>query len=147
MKTKRHNAIITIINEMDIKTHDQLVGELNKRGYNVTQATISRDIKELGLVKITKPGKGSVYALGGSPSAGRKTTALFATSVIKVDYAGNMAVIKTYPGMASGVAASLDSVFHEKIMGSIAGDDTIFVMTRNEETAAGICREIGIMTQ
>ena len=144
MKTKRQNAILSIINEKAIKTHGQLVEELKKMGFSITQATVSRDIKELGLIKVSQGDGGSVYASSSQTRQDRRMD-IFTNSVIYLDYASNMVVIKTYPGLASGVAASLDAVFHEKIMGSIAGDDTIFVMTRDTQTAGWICGELNKM--
>ncbi len=129
MKNKRQLAIISIINEQPIKTHEQIVGELEKRGFSVTQATVSRDIKDLCLIK--KPD--GVYSVADNVMYEGQNT--FIKSVISVDYAGHMIVIKTTPGTASAVAAFTDETLGKEIMGSIAGDDNIFMVVKSEETA------------
>ena len=129
MKYKRQGQILRIIHEKNIKTHEQLIGELNKCGYNVTQATVSRDIKELGLVKIPLPD-------------GDRRINMITDTVISVDYAMNNIVVKTYPGMASAVAASVDSSMRNEFLGSIAGDDTLLIIARNEEKAAEIAEKL-----
>lgn len=137
MKNKRQLAIISIINEKPIKTHEQIVSELEKRGFNVTQATVSRDIKELCLIK--KPD--GVYAVADTLVVDNGYQA-FTNSVTSVEYACNMIVIKTSPGLASAVAAFVDTNIGREIMGSIAGDDTIFIVLKSEETAKYVCTKL-----
>lgn len=123
MKNSRHEAILTIIKENKIRTHERLVEELSKLGIYVTQATVSRDIKELGVIKVPDS-EGSIYAVSARwDNPLRK----FAADVISVKEAGNLVIIRTQPGMASAVAAAVDKEMHSEIAGSIAGDDTIFI--------------------
>ncbi len=129
MKNQRQLAIIDIINEQPVKTHEQIVSELEKRGFNVTQATVSRDIKDLCLIK--KPN--GVYSV--SDNFVRDAQNAFASSVKSVDYACNIIVIKTAPGTAPAVAAFVDDALSDDIMGSIAGDDNIFIVLKSEEIA------------
>ena len=129
MKYKRQGQILRIIHEKNIKTHEQLIGELNKCGYNVTQATVSRDIKELGLIKIPLPDGGSVYSSSKDIPE-------------ELDRRINNIVVKTYPGMASAVAASVDASMRNEFLGSIAGDDTLLIIARNEEKAAEIAEKL-----
>ena len=135
MKYKRHAQIIKIIGEKRIKTHEQLIDELNKAGFDVTQATVSRDIKELGLIKAPTP-NGSCYAVPKeSFEVGEKHLDIFSDSVVSIASALHTIVVRTYPGVASAVAASIDSVLRTEILGSIAGDDTILIIAQNEDAA------------
>ena len=135
MKYKRQGQILRIIHEKNIKTHEQLIGELNKCGYNVTQATVSRDIKELGLIKIPLPDGGSVYSSSKDiPEELDRRINMITDTVISVDYAMN--------GMASAVAASVDASMRNEFLGSIAGDDTLLIIARNEEKAAEIAEKL-----
>ena len=143
MKYKRHGQIIKIINEKQIKTHEQLVEELTKSGYDVTQATVSRDIKELGLVKAPSQGGGSFYSLPSDTSeSADKHLNLFSDTVKSISSALHTVVIRTYPGMASAVATSLDSVMRTDILGSIAGDDTLLIITPGEEAAVEVAARL-----
>ena len=123
MKNSRHEAILSIIKENKIRTHEKLVEELSKQGICVTQATVSRDIKELGVIKVPD-GESSIYAVSGRWDNPLKK---FATDVTSVTEAGNLVIVRTHPGMASAVAAAVDKEMHNEIAGSIAGDDTIFI--------------------
>ena len=143
MKYRRQGQILRIIHEQNIKTHEQLIGELNKRGFNVTQATVSRDIKELGLIKIPLPGGGSVYSSSNDiPEELDRRVNMITDTVRSVEYAMNNVVVKTFPGMASAVAASVDSAMRGNFLGSIAGDDTIFIITATEEKAAEMTEKL-----
>lgn len=139
MKNQRQLAIISIINEQPIKTHEQIVTELEKRGYCVTQATVSRDIRELSLIK--KPD--GVYCVSDSVMYDGQNA--FVRSVTSVDFAGNIIVIKTTPGTASAVAALTDEALGKEIMGSIAGDDNIFLVVKSEDTARYITSRLKSM--
>ena len=133
MKLRRHEAIIDLVNNQDINTQEELMENLQKQGFKVTQATVSRDIKELRIFKaLGKDGKYR-YSTGGR-NALDKTSGFesrFASSVEEVDSAENIVVIKTMTGMAQAVCMSLDNIDFENIVGTIAGDDTIFVLCRN----------------
>lgn len=144
MKTKRHSKILELISEKDIATQEDLLVYLRESGFDVTQATVSRDIKELRLVKtMVSDGK---YRY--SPASSDKNTdvstkyAVFSQSAKSVDYANNMIVIKCYTGMANAACAVLDAMNHEGVVGSLAGDDTIFVLMRDEKAAVNLVDDI-----
>lgn len=133
MKLRRHEAIIDLVNNQDINTQEELMENLQKQGFKVTQATVSRDIKELRIFKaLGKDGKYR-YSTGGRNALDKTSgfESLFASSVEEVDSAENIVVIKTMTGMAQAVCMSLDNIDLENIVGTIAGDDTIFVLCRN----------------
>ena len=133
MKLRRHEAIINLVNNQDINTQEELMENLQKQGFKVTQATVSRDIKELRIFKaLGKDGKYR-YSTGGRNALDKTSgfESLFASSVEEVDSAENIVVIKTMTGMAQAVCMSLDNIDFENIVGTIAGDDTIFVLCRN----------------
>lgn len=133
MKLRRHEAIIDLVNSQDINTQEELMENLQKQGFKVTQATVSRDIKELRIFKaLGKDGKYR-YSTGGRNALDKTSgfESLFASSVEEVDSAENIVVIKTMTGMAQAVCMSLDNIDFENIVGTIAGDDTIFVLCRN----------------
>ena len=133
MKLRRHEAIIDLVNNQDINTQEELMENLQKQGFKVTQATVSRDIKELRIFKaLGKDGKYR-YSTGGSNALDKTSgfESLFASSVEEVDSAENIVVIKTMTGMAQAVCMSLDNIDFENIVGTIAGDDTISVLCRN----------------
>ena len=133
MKLRRHEAIIDLVNNQDINTQEELMENLQKQGFKVTQATVSRDIKELRIFKaLGKDGKYR-YSTGGRNALDKTSgfESLFASSVEEVDSAENIVVIKTMTGIAQAVCMSLDNIDFENIVGTIAGDDTIFVLCRN----------------
>lgn len=141
MKQKRQTAILSIIGEKKINTHSKLIEELNKLGFCVTQATVSRDIKELGIIKVLDNNGRYIYSLNESPQKDVQLN-VFSNSVIHIDFAQNIVVIKTHPGTASAVAASLDETMKEQILGSIAGDDTVFMVTHSLEQAKEVCNKL-----
>jgi len=127
-KNARQEMIIKLIKEHDISTQEELTAKVKAAGFEATQATCSRDIKELGIIKITMPDKTTKYAVldrTGDVAPGR-LLAVFANSLISVQSAMNMLVIKTLPGMAAAAASALDSMHLEDVVGTIAGDDTVF---------------------
>ena len=134
MKNKRHDIIVTLIREKKIRTHEQLVEELSACGIDVTQATVSRDIKDLGIVKVTDE-KGAYYA---TASDWDNPLGKFTLDIINITHAMNLVIIHTTPGVASAVAAAVDKAMENDILGSIAGDDTIFIAVSNEETAVKV---------
>lgn len=144
MKSRRHATLLEIIQEYDIDTQEELIEKLSQRGFTVTQATISRDIKELKLIK-TPIGNGKYKYTTGNKS-GIDTLSnfqnLFKTAVISVDFAQNMVVLKTTNGMAQGVCAALDSIEWDGILGTIAGDDTIFIVATSGSKAAALTSEL-----
>ena len=148
MRSKRHDAILKLISSNDIETQQDLTAALANVGYDVTQATVSRDIKELQLVKKSNDAGKYVYTQSHQPRENdvvEKMSIIFSKSVISADYALNIIVLKTLTGMAQGAAAALDSMHYPEILGTIAGDDTIFIVSRSEETAGKFCRKIKSM--
>lgn len=141
MKNKRHNKIIEIIESGIVETQDELIEILNREGYSVTQATVSRDLKSLGVVKVSTRDNRYRYSLPHSAGhdnkrISEKYKAILRETVIRVDYAINTVVVNTYPGMAQAAAAALDGIGGENIVGTLAGDDTIFIVMRSEAAAA-----------
>ena len=133
-KKSRQKRILEIIGTHNIKTQDELAEFLKNEGWDVTQATVSRDINELELVKVRSDGE-SVYA---APSAHK--TEILKSSVICIDFAINIVVVKTLAGMAQGIANLMDNMHLGDTLGSIAGDDTIMIVARNEKAAEEICK-------
>ena len=143
MRQKRQSQILKIISTNDIKTQEQITDELKKLGFDTTQATVSRDIKELGLIKISSIDGGYKYAhKQHSGNVEPKHIDIFSGAVISVSYALHTIVIRTYPGMAQAVCASCDALIGNKILGSIAGDDTILIITESETAAGEMCEEL-----
>ncbi|MDE5863139.1 MAG: arginine repressor [Lachnospiraceae bacterium] len=144
MKEKRQNRIKEIIETMDIETQDELLAELAKAGFSATQATISRDIREMGLMKTAGGNGRQKYVLLQNTDADvmAKYHQVLSAGVLNLDYAGNMIVIRTVSGMAMAVAAALDNMDIQGFMGCIAGDDTIFCAVRNENFCKEIIAEI-----
>lgn len=132
MKYKRHRKILDIIKLHDVETQEMLQELLSEYGFKVTQATVSRDIKELKLMK--KLDENGVYKYI-SPSDGKAKQNIFVDMVVSVDHAVNTVVLKCSTGMAQAACAALDSMNYEHIVGTLAGDDTIFVLMRTEADA------------
>lgn len=141
MKYKRQGQIIRIIKDNKVRTHEQLIELLKTSGYNVTQATVSRDIKELGLIKVPDE-EGSIYAQALPAKDSSERINSFAESVKGIECAMHTVVVKTYPGMASAVAASIDDLMEKEIIGSIAGDDTILIIARDIDDAQKISEKL-----
>lgn len=140
MKIARHAKILKLIERKEIETQEELAEELKTCGFNITQATVSRDIKELRLIKTLSDTGKYKYA-----TTKRRNSELmdrhvkvFKESVLEVDYAINIVVMKTIPGAAQGAAAAIDAQDWPEVVGTIAGDDTIFVLVRSEKEAVGI---------
>ena len=135
MKITRHRKIIELINTFDIETQEELAQRLNDTGYNVTQATISRDIRELKLTKMSINGGKQKYVFiqNKTVDMNDKYSRVFCDGFISMDMAQNILVVKTVPGMAMAVAAALDAMNYEEVIGCIAGDDTIMCAIRSVE--------------
>lgn len=135
MKTARQRKILEIIEKNDIGTQEELVALLEREGLEITQATISRDIRELGITKVSIDGKIQRYVTVKSAESGMNNRLLgvLRTGFVSMDMAGSILVIKTSAGMAMAVAASIDALRLNQIVGSIAGDDTIFCALRSAE--------------
>jgi len=145
MKNKRQAKILEIISEHSIETQEDLLFALKESGFSGTQATISRDIKELRIVK--KLDSKGVYCYTVSTEEpvttfGERLSTIFRESVVSVDCAQNIVVLKTLPGLASAACTAVDSMQLKQIVGSIAGDDTAFLLLRDTETAQNFCHEM-----
>ena len=141
MKVKRQSKILELIRENDI---EMLADLLNKAGFNVTQATVSRDIRELKLTKATMQSGKQKYVATAKESSfvTERLNRVFRDGIVSIDYAQNIVVIKTLIGMAMAVAAALDSMENSEIMGTIAGDDTIFCVVKNESRAVKLTENL-----
>lgn len=145
MKSQRQALILEIISERDIETQEQLLDELERRGFHSTQATISRDIKELRLLKELTSAGGYRYtaiAKDASNSFTAKLNTIFRECVTSYDYAQNMVVVKTLPGLASAACSAVDSMQTSAVVGTLAGDDTALIIMRDSPSAASFCAEI-----
>lgn len=143
MKNRRHKKILEVIKDNVITTQDQLLDYLKSNGFNVTQATVSRDIKELRLIKTTDINSNQRYIVleeNNRPSP--KYSDIFSSSVITISNAMNDIVIKCYAGMANAACAALDSMEFSEVVGTLAGDDTIFVITQNEYAAETLVEKL-----
>lgn len=147
MKKRRQAKIIELISQNPIGTQEELQDMLMKYGFEVTQATISRDIKELRLVKDLSSEGRYVYSTGKKSMdvINHRAGGIFNDTIITIDYAMNTVVIKCFTGMANAVCAAIDSMNLDEILGSIAGDDTIFILCRNEETASMFTNKLRTM--
>jgi transcriptional regulator of arginine metabolism len=144
MKIERHSQIIRLINQFDIETQEELAEKLNASGFQVTQATVSRDIRELKLTKIAKSGGGSKYAVLQSvdQEMSQKYINVLKASFQSMDLAQNILVIKTVSGMAMAAAAALDEMRFPEIVGCIAGDNTIMCAIRSADEALLLMEKI-----
>ena len=144
MKNARHEQILQLIEVYDIETQEELAEKLNEKGFTVTQATVSRDIRQLQLRKVTGTDGRSHYALGGGNHVdlGRKYKRVLGDAFVSADHAGNIIVIHTVSGMAMAAAAALDSLDWGDVLGCIAGDDTIMVVIREPDSASEIIGRI-----
>lgn len=140
-KNKRQQLILTIIAQKPIETQLQLLQELRAKGLKVTQATVSRDIKELGLIKV--PFGENSYRYAPPPEERRanpyvRLERLFRDAVTKVDFSENLILIRTLPGAAHAVASCIDQIQWQEIIGTVAGDDTILVIVKPKEAVPEI---------
>lgn len=140
MKSKRHGKILEIINSRDIETQEELSAALAAEGFNVAQPTVSRDIQELRLIKTADKNGRYKYIQSGSSDV--RFSNLLLQTIISVDYAMNIVVVKCHTGMAQAACAMLDSMEYSQILGTIAGDDTIFILLKNEENARKLVSSI-----
>ena len=150
MKSKRQAKIMEIISTTNVETQEQLLQELRASGFNSTQATISRDIKELRIVKeLTSFGtyRYTTAAREVPSTFSTRLNTIFRECVTSFDYAQNIIVIHTLPGLANAAASALDAMSISVILGTIAGDDTVFIVMRDTNSAAAFCGEIkGLLT-
>lgn len=141
MKAGRQHKILEIIRRQHIGTQEELLSELRKSGIKVTQATVSRDIKELGLVKVPFKNNEFYYAGPGESllhHSEERLKRLFISSVVGLDASENLIIIKTNPGGAQGVASAVDLAGWDEIIGTVGGDDTILVVVKPKEAAGAV---------
>ena len=147
MKRERQQKIRELVEQYRIDTQDELIRRLKESGFSATQATMSRDIKELKLTKISDGINGYYYVYPTSATINgiNKLNASLTHLIISVNYAENIVVIKTHAGMAQAVATGIDNIKSDNILGCVAGDDTIFVVVSNSDAAQGISAKIKTM--
>ncbi len=142
MKSARHQTILKLIEEHPIDRQEELLRHLRAAGFDVTQATVSRDIRELRLIKTATGDGGYRYVSAATHSkpahSSNRFETIFRESVLKVDYAGNMVLVKCYSGMANAACEVFDSMHWDQVVGTLSGDDTFFILMRTETAAQEI---------
>ncbi len=143
MKSTRHNKILELINKYPITTQEELIEYLRSDGYDVTQSTVSRDIKQLRLTKTLLPDGKYRYQASSSSEKGAKNNfhTLFSSSVVSIETAMNIVVIKTFSGMAQAACAALDMMSFSPVVGTLAGEDTVMVICKTPEAAESCAEE------
>jgi transcriptional regulator of arginine metabolism len=142
MKTQRHAAILRVVRDRRIESQDGLRQALADEGFVVTQATLSRDIRELGLAKLNEPGGGAYYAHPHRGAVRPELALVLPALLVSVDGVGPFLVLKTASGSAGAVTEALDQVGWTEIIGSIAGDDTVLIITRSQRQRQQIASRI-----
>ncbi len=149
MKFQRQAKILDLIEKQEIETQEELSEQLRLIGYTTTQATVSRDIKELRLIKILSPHTGKYkYAVASSEVENSFSTRLrniFKECVTDINIAQNIVVIKTLPGLGQAAAMAIDAMRNQAVVGSLGGDDTVFIVMKDNETAETFCTEARTM--
>ena len=148
MKSKRQQAILKIISENDICTQEELQKKLEEQGFNVTQATVSRDIKNLKLIKTSSQGQKYKYAQKSDDADAQKSIrfqSAFLAAVISVDYAQNIVCVKCHVGMGNAACAVIDNMNLGDVVGTIAGDDTIFILLKDTQQAVAFVDKLNEM--
>ena len=150
IKNRRHKVIREIIEKKDIETQVQLTEELEKYGFNVTQATISRDIKELGLIKISAGENSFRYSFPSGIVSGNtldRTKKMLQDNLLRMDYSYNLIIMRTLPGTAQGIAFCIDALSWKDILGTVAGDDTILIIVREQVDVNDVIQNLQSLTQ
>lgn len=144
MKSERQERILEMITKYDIQTQEEITERLNTDGFKVTQATVSRDLRDLGLTKSMSSSGKYCYSLGRAHAhiGTVKLNRAMLESIVDVKYSLNNVVIKTFPGLAQAVASSVDTLEIDSILGCVAGDDTIIVVTADAESSAEISEKL-----
>ena len=144
MKQKRHEVIIELITTNNIETQEELLVHLNKQGFSTTQATISRDIRELNLIKISYNGTRQKYALKNNNDLGiiNSYRQILENGIVSLEAAENIVVVKTVSGMAMAIGAAIDNLNIKGIVGCIAGDDTIFLAIKSIKMANSVIKTL-----
>ena len=142
MKKNRQMKVLEIISKHEVETQDELIELLKAEEYYVTQATISRDIRELDLIKISTPRGTYKYTVSSHAENEKKKTShlgnALVSSLVSIDFANNIIVVKTVPGMSNAVAIEIERIHMPEMLGCVAGDDTVIMVMRNEGTAMDI---------
>lgn len=142
-RNTRQFKILELIADKPIETQEELANELVNAGFAVTQATVSRDIKELGLVKISDHGKQRyVRETSGTKHYSSNIVNIYRNAVLSITSAQNLIVIKTVPGGASTVGMNIDRMEHDDVLGCVAGDDTVFAVARTSEAAEEVANRL-----
>ena len=146
MKNARHSKILELIGQHSIDKQEELLAHLRRSGFEVTQATVSRDIRELGLVKVaTGDGHYRYVAASGAGKSAHSPSrfeTIFRESVLKADFAGHFVLVKCYTGMANAACEVFDAKQWNGVVGTLSGDDTFFILMRTEDGAAEICKSL-----
>ena len=145
MKSKRQDKILELIAEFEIETQEELIFYLNKYGFEATQATISRDIRELKLTKIVGSTGNYRYAAHNREavhSSSPKFNGVLVDSITKVSYANNIIVLKTFPGLANAIGSGIDAIHSPDILGCVAGDDTVIIVLKSEAAAKEVSEKL-----
>ncbi len=147
MKSSRQVAILEIINNQSVETQEELAEELGKRGFRVTQATVSRDIKEMKLIKVQSTGGNYRYALADNAdsSINERLIRMFSDTVLNMTSAYNQIILKTISASANIAAEAIDSMRWPEILGTIAGDNTILLIVRSTEEVPGVLERLNAM--
>ena len=143
-KRERQKLILKIIAENDVSTQEDLVNLLNENGANVTQATTSRDLRQMRISKTMLPGRVYKYVAPKTEDTkvNDKLNSMLSQCIVHVDYAINIVVVKTFSGMANAIAVCIESLQFDNIVGSVAGDDTILMVTRSSKTAIDVIEKL-----
>ena len=146
MKVNRHQKIVELVSKYHIETQEELAERLKEEGFQITQATVSRDIKELNLVKIVSSNGEYKYAQNTIVEDTKATFTrfdyIFSESIKTVDYAQNIIVIKCHTAMAQAACEVFDNLHWDGVVGTLAGENTIFIVVRNEEIAHNLCDKL-----
>ena len=147
MKSERHAMILNLIETTNVETQEELADMLKQRGICVTQATMSRDIKELRLIKVLAENGGYKYATVDKAEAGMKErfVRIFGDSVVGINTSANLVIVKTLSGSANAAAEAVDSMHWNDIVGTMAGDNTIFIAARDEKAVPDIVKRLSAM--
>ncbi|MGP1612707.1 MAG: arginine repressor [Catonella sp.] len=147
MKIKRHNEIIELIKTTEIGTQEELLAQLKSKGYDVTQATISRDIRELRLTKVNSNGRQKYAVLVNDEEFSDKYVRVLKEGFVSMVSSGNLIVLKTITGMAMAVATAIDALEIKEIIGCIAGDDTIFIAISATSSNSDVMNKLKKLTR
>lgn len=149
MKVSRHTMILDLIKSNEVETQEELAELLKQNGIHVTQATVSRDIKELKLIKVLSDSGKYRYApfKGTESNINSRIVNVFRESVTYIDYAGNIIVIKTLSGTAMAASVAIDALDWSEVLGCVAGDDTIFVLIRSQDQIEDIVQRFKKLTK